>query len=178
MTGGEPRATGDEPRGSERGGRERHPVAERSGWRGHEDGVVAGAEALLLGVLVFVFGTLVLLNGWLAIDARFATAAAAREAVRAVTTAEAGADLATAAATAGRAALGAHGIDPSRASIALVAGDQRRCAEVRAVVTLEVPLVVIPSLRGRTGSLSVRSDHRAVVDPHRSGLPEGVVCDF
>jgi hypothetical protein len=143
-----------------------------------EGGFVAGAEALLLGVLVFVIGTLVLLNGWLAIDARFATSAAAREAVRAASAAEPGADLAAVGAAAGRAALVAHGIDPARAGVELQVGAQRRCAEVRAEVTLQVPLAIVPSLRGRTGSLPVSSTHREVIAPYRSGLPEGVDCGF
>lgn len=169
--------TAQRPTGLGRGRSGRRGGGEPS-WRGQEGGFVAGAEALLLGVLVFVFGTLVLLNGWLAIDARFATSAAAREAVRAAVTADAGADLAGVATAAGSAVLVAHGIDPSRATIALVAGDQRRCAEVRAVVTVDVPLAVVPSLRGRTGTLPVSSTHGEVIDPYRSGLPAEVACGF
>jgi hypothetical protein len=143
-----------------------------------EAGFVAGGEALLLGVVVFVFGTLVLLGGWSVIDARFAAAGAAREAVRAAVTAEPGADLGAVGVAAARTALAAHGLDPARAAVHVAHPGQRRCAEVQATVRVEVPLAVIPSLRGRSARVPVVATHREVIAPYRSGLPAGVHCGF
>ncbi len=49
-----------------------------------EDGLSAGAEALAFGVLVFVVGSIIGLNGWAVLDAKFAVNAAAREATRSI----------------------------------------------------------------------------------------------
>jgi hypothetical protein len=146
--------------------------------RDDEAGTIAGAEALLFGVLVFLFGTLVLVGGWAVIDAKFATSAAAREAVRAAVEAAPGADLATVGRGGAMRALVGHGIEPSRARILLRAGRQERCAEVRFEVALDVPLPVIPSLRGRSPRVPVSSTYAEVIDPYRAGLPAGVSCAF
>jgi hypothetical protein len=143
-----------------------------------EAGLIAGAEALVFGVLVFLFGTLVVVGGWAVIDAKFATSAAAREAVRAAVEADAGADLAATGRAGAVRALAAHGVEPSRATILLRHGRQERCAEVRFEVGLKVPLPVIPSLGGRAARVPVTSTYAEVIDPYRAGLPEGVSCAF
>jgi hypothetical protein len=56
------------------------PSARR--WSG-DDGFAGGLEALVFGVLIFVIGTLLVVNAWAVVDAKFATSSAAREAVRA-----------------------------------------------------------------------------------------------
>ncbi|MGV3758684.1 MAG: hypothetical protein ACO1PW_03960 [Actinomycetota bacterium] len=45
-------------------------------------GQVAGIEAIPFGLLIFVLGGLLLANAWAVVDAKLATDAAAREAVR------------------------------------------------------------------------------------------------
>ena len=147
-----------------------------------EAGMVAGAEALAFGVLVFVFGTLVILNGWAVIDAKFATSAAAREAVRAILQAPVEAsssELRERAEGAARRAFVAHGRDgesvlvtPSPGALAL-----RRCAEVEVVAATSVRSALVPGLRGPEVFV-VRSSHVELVDPFRSGLPEGLHCAF
>lgn len=52
-----------------------------SRWR-DESGFVGGFEALPFGFLVFVAGTLLLVNAWAVFDSHLAASAAAREAVR------------------------------------------------------------------------------------------------
>jgi hypothetical protein len=156
--------------------RPHRPVVEAL--RDDEAGLIAGAEALVFGVLVFLFGTLVLVGGWAVIDAKFATSAAAREAVRAAVEAAPGADLAAAGRSGAAQALSAHGIEPARAAVRLLAGRQERCAEVRFEVGLEVAMPVIPSLGGRTARVPVSSTYAEVIDPYRAGLPEGVSCAF
>ena len=45
-------------------------------------GQVGGIEALPFGLLIFVVGSLLIANAWAVVDAKFATDAAARQAVR------------------------------------------------------------------------------------------------
>ena len=45
-------------------------------------GQVGGIEALPFGLLIFVAGSLLIANAWAVVDAKFATDAAARQAVR------------------------------------------------------------------------------------------------
>lgn len=141
-------------------------------------GFVAGLEALAFGVVVFVVGTLVLVNGWAVIDAKFATNAAAREAVRAVVETPGGdpltdLQLQTIALAAAQQAGAAHGyasdavsITPRTTSGAL---SQRRCGSVRVEATVEVRPTVLPGIVA-PGTLVVSSVHEEVVDPFRSGL--------
>ena len=150
-------------------------------WQG-EEGFTAGLESLVFGVLVFVIGTLVVVNAWAVVDARFATAGAAREAVRAVV--EAGEDVDGEVALLARAqsaadqSFVAHGYatPPALVDTAL---DRRRCATVSVTVEVEVVPALLPGL-AVTPSYTVRSSYAEVVDPFRSGLVgEGVGdCGF
>lgn len=139
-----------------------------------ERGFVAGAEALVFGVLVFVFGTLVVVNAWRIVDASFAASAAAREAVRAAVDAPAGsssADLEVAARWAAEQAVAAHGHPP--ASLSLAAGvplTQTRCAPVQVTAIVEVQVTSLPLWRDRT-RYEVTATAEAVIDPFRGGLP-------
>jgi hypothetical protein len=142
-----------------------------------ESGFVAGAEALIFGVLVFLIGTLLVLNGWVVVDTKFATSAAAREAVRAAVEADVGADLAAAGDRAARVALDGHSAIARRATITPLRVEQERCAEVRFVVSVDVPLTVLPGA-SRRPSITVSSDYVEVIDPYRSGLPAGGSCAF
>lgn len=146
-----------------------------------EHGYVAGAEALILGVLVFVFGTLLIVNGWRVVDAKFATNAAAREAVRAVIEAQPGAtteQLAVQARGSAAQALLAHGYDVEVLTLtpltAVVAG---RCDPVRYRAQLTVRSTIVPGLAG-PGSFTVSSEHEEVMYPFRSGLPGEADCAF
>lgn len=137
-----------------------------------DSGQVGGIEALPFGLLVFVVGTLLIANAWAVVDAKFATDAAAREAVRTfVESTDAGValDHATAAA---EAAITAHGRDPDRATVGPV-GSLRleRCARVTIEVTYEVPALSLPFIGGfGAAPFEVRSRRSEVVDPFRSGL--------
>ena len=50
--------------------------------RHDEHGQVGGIEGLVFGVLVFVFGALLVANAWAVVDAKSAASVAAREAAR------------------------------------------------------------------------------------------------
>jgi hypothetical protein len=146
-----------------------------------EDGFVAGAESLLFGVLVFVIGTLIVVNAWSAIDAKFATSAAAREATRAAVEAAAGADLQAVATAAAHATLQGHGrhTAPGLRVTPVGATTLARCAEVGFAVQVDVPVLDLPLIDRRMATYRVRSEHRELVDPYRSGLPVdegGVAC--
>lgn len=144
--------------------------------------MVAGLEALAFGVLVFVVGTLIVVNAWAVIDARFATAAAAREAVRAVVAAPevglTGDQLNQRARAAAAQALAAHGYtrDPELSGPPLV---QARCATVDITVALEVIPTILPWV-AQPPSYRVASRHAEVIDPFRAGLGgEGLTgCGF
>jgi hypothetical protein len=144
-----------------------------------EEGFVAGLEALAFGVLVLVVGTLVIVNAWAVIDARFATSAAAREAVRAVTQApELGlpeAQLAQRARSAAAQALAAHGYERAPELIGPPLR-QARCAIVEVTVALDVVPTILPWVR-QPPTYRVASTHSEVVDPFRAGLDGDGVGD-
>src|SRR5207249_6381933 len=94
-----------------------------------EQGQLGGFEGLAFGVLVFVMGTLVIANAWAAIDAKVATAAAAREAARAyVESSSTHAD--DDAIEAARHAIEGYGRDPSRMRLTHDGGPFGRCRRV------------------------------------------------
>ena len=136
-------------------------------------GFVAGLDALAFGVLIFVIGTLIVLNGWTVIDAKYASNAAAREAVRAVVEAPAGtpsSELQQRATSAARQAYAAHGHEPGRVDVTAEGPlTLERCSEVSIVTTVEVTSVIVPGLMD-TPRWHVSSRYQQVVDPFRSGL--------
>ncbi len=149
-----------------------------------EDGLVGGAEAIVFGVLVFVLGTLLVVNAWGVVDAKLAASEAAREATRVIV--EAGPDdpvviFARAEEAAVRAIVG-YGKDVSRMRFptpAVAGGSLERCARVTVTVSYDVPVVVLPVLGGLgSGMITAVGRHSEVVDPHRSGLPGEAACDF
>lgn len=136
-------------------------------------GQVGGIEALPFGLLVFVVGALLIANAWAVVDAKFATDAAAREAVR---TFVEGADPSSArddAIDAGLAAIAGHGRDPDRATVGPVGhAVLRRCERVTFAAEYEVPALTLPFIGGYgTAPFRVRSTHSELVDPFRSGVP-------
>ncbi|MFL6204627.1 MAG: hypothetical protein ACJ739_04695 [Acidimicrobiales bacterium] len=141
-------------------------------------GQVGGIEALPFGLLIFVVGSLLIANAWAVVDAKFATDAAARQAVR---TFVEGDDEATAredAIAAGLAAIDGHGRDADRARIAAVGGlSLTRCARVTFEAEYDVPSLTLPFIGGYgPAPLHVRSAHSELVDPYRSGVPGSAVA--
>jgi len=142
-----------------------------------EGGFAAGAEALIFGVLVFVLGTIIILNAWSVVDAKFATSAAAREAVRAVAEADVGTDLQVTADQAAGQAFRGHGRGPGDVTV-VWDGDgpgavQARCAEVRYRASTTVGVMAIPRFANQV-SFTVTSVYSELIDPFRSGLQETV----
>ena len=160
-----------------------------------EDGLTAGAEALVLGVLVFVIGAIIALNGWAVLDTSFAVDAAAREATRTIV--EAGA-------TSGTEAIGGlpdgrvaghvrdvavatmigHGKDVADLDVRLVddpwgpdgTAAATRCARVTVQVTTTVPGISLPIVGGWQTPIRAVGRHTEVIDPFRSGLTGRAEC--
>jgi hypothetical protein len=140
-----------------------------------ETGAVGGFEAIPFGVLIFVLGTLLVANAWALIDAKFAVAAAAREAARAFVEADPTTDPVADARTAAAAALAAYGRDPRRMRLDST-GEFARCKRVSMTVTYPVPVVVLPGLTPLGRGLEASSTYSEIVDPLRSGLEGEATC--
>lgn len=145
-----------------------------------EAGVVGGFEALPFGFLVFVAGTLLLVNAWAVVDGKLAASAAAREAARAFAESPGPGGVAVAEAhrAAGEAIAG-HGRDPDRMELTWASGPRfERCARATVVVTYRVPTLSIPWIGAfGDGVIETSARHSEVVDPFRSGVPgEGPVA--
>jgi Flp pilus assembly protein TadG len=150
----------------------------RTGRRRGERGQVAGIEVLPFGFLVLVAGTLLVVNAWAVVDAKFAVDAAAREAARAYVEAP---DETTANDVARRRALealAAHGrADIDRVDVTVDAPrGHGRCRPVVVTVSYRVPALTVPFVGGFGRALTAQSSHTELVDPYRDGLPAGG-CD-
>lgn len=141
-------------------------------------GQVGGIEVLPFGFLVFVAATLLFVNVWGVIDAKFAVTAAARESTRAFVEAGSATEAAAAAGRRAEETLAAYGRDGARASIGApqLAGAFGRCARVTVSVSYKVPVIAIPFIGGLGSIEPVSSTHTAVVDPFRSGLSGAATC--
>ncbi len=142
-----------------------------------EHGQVGGLEAVIFGVLVFVLGTMLVVNAWAVIDTKLAASSAAREAARSYVEAPSADAGAAEARRAAEEAIVGHGRDRSRMDLELVAGRFARCSRVTFEVRYRVPLVVVPLLRQHAAGMDVSARHSEIVDPYRSGLAGTAVCD-
>jgi hypothetical protein len=158
-------------------------------WRSDDRGQMGGVEALPFGVLIFVIGTLLIVNAWAVVDAKLATDAAAREATRRfveapVVDASGVRDAEASAVTDGLDALAASGRDPGRGAVALTGlaapggGDGYvRCARATFTASYQVPALTLPWIGGYGGGFEVTSSHSELVDPFRNGVPgEAEAC--
>ncbi len=158
-------------RGRTRGG------ARRTGDRGQ----VAGIEALPFGLLVFIAGTLLLVNIWGVVDAKFATDAASREATRYVvesarldrdpTTIRAGAEAVA------KRTLEDHGRQrPPTVRIRPEGVRLERCDRIQVTVATHVPAIRLPFFGGFGEAFEIVATHSELVDPTRSGLDGRADC--
>lgn len=155
--------------------RHRRPVAGPGAPPG-ERGAVGGLEALPFSVLIFVAGSLLLLNAWGVIDAKLAVTSAAREATR--TYAEAGDPVAgdAAARRVAREAVSSYGRDPDRLELSPPQGAFARCSRVGYTATYPVPAIRVPFLGGFGDGFEVSATHTERIDDLRSGLPGEASC--
>lgn len=141
-----------------------------------ERGQVGGIEGLVFGVLLFVFGTLLVANAWGVIDAKLAASSAAREAARTYVESPTEAAATAGAERAGLEAVVAHGRRQERATVDLSRAVFERCARAVVEVRYEVPLIAVPLLGQAGNGITVSARHAEVVDPYRSGVPGTASC--
>ena len=148
-------------------------VRQRGRWR-DDRGQVGGIEVLAFGFLVLVIGTLLMVNAWAVVDAKFAVTAAAREGARAYVEAPDESSARSAATARAMEAMRAHGrADPSRTLVVIDAPDGfARCAPVIVTVAYRVPALTLPFIGGFGGAMTSTATHVELVDPYRDGLPE------
>ncbi len=146
-----------------------------------ERGQVAGIEALPFGLLVFVVGTLLIVNIWGVVDAKFAVDAAAREATRYVVE-SVRLDRDPVAVRAGAVAVAERTLtDHGRRRRPIVVvrpstGDFARCDRIVVTVSTFVPAVRLPFIGGFGDAFDVVASHSELVDPTRSGAGGEAAC--
>ena len=163
-------------------------------------GLSAGAETLVFGVLVFVVGSIVALNGWAVLDAHFAVNAAAREATRSIVEGGAVDRASMIGADGGRIDSGVvfevaaetmagHGKDPADLErpdefVVTLADDPwarggdtpQRCARVTVEVAYPVQGIRLPIIGGWQTPITAQGQHTEIIDPFRSGLAGRADC--
>ncbi|MGH8906638.1 MAG: hypothetical protein ACRD0K_09000 [Egibacteraceae bacterium] len=145
-------------------------------WR-DEHGAAGGFEAIAFGTLIFVFGTLLVANAWDVVDARFAVAAAVREAARAYVEAESADQANAAGQRAAQATMAAYGrADPPAQADVRTTGAFARCARATWTVSYPVSVIVLPGVFGLDEVYTVSASHSEIVDPLRTGLEGEADC--
>lgn len=132
------------------------------------------------GILIFLTGTLLIINLWGVVDAKFSTDAAAREGARSIVESSGiGRDPTGVEATATQIAVDTmrdHGRDGDVGVDISADGALVRCQRVHVTVRTEVPAIRIPFI-GRIGPpFSITSTHSEIVDPTRSGVGGEATC--
>lgn len=143
-----------------------------------ERGAMGGVEGMAFGVLIFAFGTLMIINAWAVVDGKMTAGAAAREATRAfVESPNQQAALVAANASADAVVNGRRNAQTT-VEIAPITGGSGfgRCEQVTASVRINVPRVSLPLIGGTGGNFPVSASHTEVIDPYRSGLSSTASC--
>jgi Flp pilus assembly protein TadG len=131
-------------------------------------GQVAGVEAISLGVLIFVVGSLLFANVWGTIDAKLAVDTAAREAARAYVEGLNSQDADSKAVAAANDTLRGYG--RSGATVHVQSDGFQRCQKVTVTVSYVMATVTVP-LIGGFGGTTVTGSHTEIVDPLRNNVP-------
>jgi hypothetical protein len=130
----------------------------------------AGAEILFFSVVMFSALTLVVINTWATIDAKFMVTAAAREATRSFVEAESASSAATEANAAAARVIAGYGGSAKGQPLLTITGSFGRCQRVAIRSSYEIPALTIPFFGITIGKRTVGSTHSEIVDPYRSGL--------
>jgi hypothetical protein len=142
-------------------------------WRRGESGQ-AGAEILFFACLVFTALTLIIVNAWATVDAKFMVTAAAREAARAYVESDSASTARSDAQAASTRVVASYSAHQERQQAIVVTGSFGRCQRITIEASYEIPALTIPLFGVSIGSRIVRSSHSEIVDPYRSGLADGV----
>lgn len=143
---------------------------------GGRDCGAAGTEVLPFCVLIFVFGTLLLVNAWGVIDAKFAVTSASREAARTYAESDGGLAGEAAAESAAQDAIRAYGRTPERMELSEPQGAFVRCGSVTYTASYPVPAIKIPVIGGFGEAFDVTSSHTTRIDRLRAGLGADSAC--
>jgi Flp pilus assembly protein TadG len=141
-----------------------------------DNGFVGGAEGIVFGIVVFVFGILLMFNAWAVVDTKMAVSSAARETARTYVESDGSS---AAAFDAGHNAFAAtSNFDPTSLSAPQIDGEFRRCGRIDVTYTYTVPAISLPGGFGWGGGFEVTATHSELVDPFRSGLDGEALCDI
>ena len=141
-----------------------------------ERGQLGGIEGVAFGFLVFVVGTLIVVNAWGVIDGKLAAAAAAREAARAYVESADPEAADAAASSAATDALAGYGRDPTRMTIRRDGDAFGRCRRVTFTVEYPIRVGAIPVLGRSITTFTAAARHSELVDPYRDGVPGEATC--
>ena len=141
-----------------------------------EKGQVGGLEAMVFGALVLVLGALGVATAWAVVDAKFATASAAREAARDYVESDGSHVAWSAAADRGREAFAGHGRNPAMLDLPRPADAFERCEPITVTASTNVDLLRLPGVRSVARRVLVQASHSEVVDPYRAGVRRGSAC--
>lgn len=141
-------------------------------------GQVGGIEVLPFGFLVFIGASLLFVNVWGVIDAKFAVSTAAREATRAYVESDDADTARSEALRRGEETLVAFGRGGDRSHVGEPSLGQQfgRCVRVTITVSYEVPVIAIPFLDGFGSLAPVESSYTELVDPFRGGPAGQASC--
>lgn len=145
--------------------------------RNDERGAIGGLEGLAFGVLLFAFGTLMVVNAWSVVDGKMTAGAAAREATRTYVEAPNEPAALTGANTAAMNVV--NGRSNAHTVLAVTPLSNKgfgRCEAVTATVRIDIPRVRLPLIGGAGGTFPVSASHTEVIDPYRSGLASTATC--
>ena len=146
-----------------------------------ERGQMAGIEALPFGLLVFVAGTLLLVNIWGVVDTKFAADAAAREAARYVVESAAldtdVRQIEQAAEDTAARTFADHGkTRPLQVQLVVDGDGLERCTRIRIVARTTVPAIRLPFFGGFGDAFDILATHSELIDPTRSGVAGRADC--
>ena len=137
-----------------------------------ERGAAGGAEMLPLGFLVFVVGSIMVLNAWTVVDAWMAVSTASREGARVFVESDpteawpnASARIEAVMNDYGR---GDRAITPTEPAISF-----ERCAIATVTVGYDLAFINLPFLGGFGSLDTIEAQHSERIDPYRSGEFEG-----
>lgn len=134
----------------------------------------AGAEILFFAFVILLSLTLVIVNAWAVIDAKFMVTASAREGAHAYIESVDQDTARAAALQSADAAIVRSGGRLDRRVATEVDGFFERCGRVTVTVRYRIPSVRVPAFGFSLGTREVASSHTEIVDPFRSGLAGAV----
>jgi hypothetical protein len=146
--------------------------------RRDDAGQIGGWEVIPFGILIFVVGTLLLINVWAVVDTRLAVGEAAREGAQAFVHESSEQSARNEARRAALGSLRGHGVASATATVDPVRVTPRfeRCARVTVTVHATVAAIVLPYIGGFGHAFTVTGTQHDLMDPFRSDLPAESAC--